>query len=220
MEEEKTRQIVLPGEEIKTEKDLKSGQGTYEENGKIYSKFLGIQQEFGSFISVIPLSGPYMPKSGDKVIGVVTDVEKVGWIVDISCPWQAFLPLSEAVDEFIDMKRVNLNRYFEPDDIIYSEVIDMRRGDVQLSMRSPISRKLKDGVIVEITPSKVPRLIGKEGSMINMIKEKTKTTIRVGQNGIVWVSGEDVDKAIKAVKMIEEKSHIYGLTDEITKLLS
>ncbi|MBS3052656.1 MAG: S1 RNA-binding domain-containing protein [Candidatus Aenigmarchaeota archaeon] len=220
MEDEKIRQIVVPGEEIKTGKDLKSGHGTYEENNKIYSKFLGIPQEFGSFISVIPLSGPYLPKVGDKVIGIVTDVEKAGWIVDIKCPWQAFLPLSEAVDEFIDIKKVNLNRYFEPDDIIYSEVIDTRRGDVHLTMRSQMSRKLKEGVIVEITPSKVPRLIGKDGSMINMIKDKTKTTIRVGQNGIVWISGEDIDKAIKAIKLIEEKSHIYGLTNEIEKLLS
>jgi exosome complex component RRP4 len=66
----------------------------------------------------------------------------------------------------------------------------------------------------------VPRLIGKEGSMINIIKEKTGTIIRVGQNGVVWISGENVDKAIKAIKTIEEKSHIIGLTDEITKLLS
>ena len=56
--------------------------------------------------------------------------------------------------------------------------------------------------------------------MVNLIKEKTGTIIRVGQNGLVWVFGENVNKAIKAIKMIEQKSHIYGLTDEISKLLS
>ena len=76
------------------------------------------------------------------------------------------------------------------------------------------------GVIIKITPSKVPRLIGKQGSMVTLIKEKTGTIIRVGQNGLVWVSGENVDKAIKAIKTIEQKSHIFGLTEEISKLLS
>jgi len=89
-----------------------------------------------------------------------------------------------------------------------------------LTMKEPMARKLKGGVTIRITPSKVPRLIGKEGSMINTIKEKTGTVIRVGQNGVVWISGEKVDKAIKAIKMIEEKSHIIGLTEEISKLLS
>jgi exosome complex RNA-binding protein Rrp4 len=56
--------------------------------------------------------------------------------------------------------------------------------------------------------------------MINTVKEKTGTIIRVGQNGVVWISGEKVEKAIKAIKMIDEKAHIVGLTDEIIKLLS
>ena len=87
-------------------------------------------------------------------------------------------------------------------------------------MKTPISRKLKGGVVIKITPSKVPRLIGKQGSMVNLIKEKTGTVIRVGQNGLVWLDGEKVEKAIKAIKLIDEKSHIYGLTEGISKLLS
>ncbi len=219
MTEEKVRKIVVPGEIVFEGKDKQAGYGTYEEDGKIISKFVGIPHESENHISVIRLSGVYIPKPGDKVIGIITDVEKVGWIVDINAPWQAFLSLSEALDEFVDLKRVNLNRFYDVDDVIYAEVIDTRRGDVQLSVKSPISRKLKDGITIKITPSKVPRLIGKEGSMVNLIKEKTKTMIRVGQNGIVWVSGENIEKAIKAIKFIEEKSHIFGLTDEISKML-
>ncbi len=218
MEEEKVRQIVIPGEVIGEGK--KAGYGTYEDNGKIISKFVGILQESENFVSVVPLSGVYMPKINDRIIGVITDIEKVGWIVDINAPWQGFLSLSEALDEFVDVRRVSLNRFYDVGDVIYAEVVDTRRGDVQLSMKSPISRKLKGGLIMKITPTKVPRLIGKEGSMVNLIKEKTKTMIRVGQNGVVWIDGENIDKAVKSIKLIEEKSHIFGLTDEISRMLS
>jgi exosome complex component RRP4 len=216
----KTRDIVIPGEIIGDVKEKKSGYGTFSEDGKIVSKFLGIPKDSSGYLSVISLSGVYVPRRQDKLIGFITSVEKVGWVVDINSPWTSFLSLSEGVDEFVDLKRTNIRRFFDVGDIIYAQVSDVRASDVQLTMKTPIARKLRGGVTIKITPSKVPRLIGKQGSMINTIKEKTKTIIRVGQNGIVWISGEKVNKAIKAIKLIEEKSHIIGLTDEITKLLS
>jgi len=214
------RKIVVPGEVLGDVKEKNSGYGTFSEDGKIISKFLGIPKDSSGYLSVVPLSGVYTPRRQDKVIGFVISVEKVGWVVDINSPWTSFLSLSEAVDEFVDLKRTDLRRFYDVGDVIYAQVSDVRGSDVQLSMKTPITRKLRGGVTVKITPSKVPRLIGKEGSMINTIKEKTKTIIRVGQNGVVWISGEKINKAIKAVKLIEEKSHIVGLTDEITKLLS
>ncbi len=214
------RELAYPGQILGSKTEYLPSSGTFEENGNIISKYLGILVKSGNYISVVPLAGVYVPKPGDHVIGVVTAVEKVGWVVDINSPWEAFLSLSEGVEEFIDLKRVLLNRYYDEGDVVYAQILSAKRGDVQLTMKGPAFKKLREGVLVKITPSKVPRLIGKEGSMINLIKEKTKTMIRVGQNGIVWISGEKVDKAIMAIKRIDEKSHIYGLTDEITKLLS
>ena len=215
-----TREIVIPGEILGDVKEKKSGYGTFLENGKIISKFLGIPKDSSDYLSVVPLSGVYLPRRDDKIIGFITGVEKAGWVVDINAPWVAFLTISEAVDEFIDFKKTDISRFYDVNDVIYAQISDVKKADIHLTMRTEIARKLKGGVTIKITPSKVPRLIGKEGSMINAIKEKTGTIIRVGQNGIVWISGEKVDKAIKAVKLIEEKSHIVGLTDEITKLLS
>jgi len=216
----KVREIALPGEVLGSTKELKGGAGTFIEDDKVISKFLGVIKRVGNHVSVIPLAGVYVPKRGDMVIGFVTDVEKVGWIVDINSPWQAFLSLSEAVDEFVDLRRTSLTRFYDVGDIIHTQIIDVRKGDIQLTMKAPMARKLKGGVVIKITPTKVPRWIGKGGSMIDMIKEKTKTVIRVGQNGVIWLKGENVEKAIKAIKMIDKKSHIIGLTDEISKMLS
>jgi len=215
----KVREITIPGELIGSEKTFKGGYGTYTEDGKVFSKFVGILRKKNDYVSVIPLSGVYIPQINDDVIGIITDVQKFGWNVDINSPWEGFLSLSEGVDEYVDLKKVRMTKYFDLGDIIYTQVVSSRGGDVQLSMESPISRKLKGGTIVKITPNKVPRLIGKKGSMVNMIKDKTGTNIRIGQNGLVWVSGEDISKAVKAIKMVEEKSHVYGLTEEISKFL-
>lgn len=218
-DEGKVREITIPGELIGSEKTFKGGYGTYTEDGKVFSKFVGILRKKNDYVSVIPLSGVYIPQINDDVIGIVIDVQKFGWTVDINSPWEGFLSLSEGVDEYVDLKKVKMAKYFDLGDIIYTQVLSSRGSDVQLSMGSPISRKLRGGTIVKITPNKVPRLIGKKGSMVNMIKDKTGTNIRIGQNGLVWVSGDDISKAVKAIKMVEEKSHVYGLTEEIAEFL-
>ena len=55
--------------------------------------------------------------------------------------------------------------------------------------------------------------------MVEMIKELTGTQIVVGQNGIVWVKGENESIAAEAILLIEQKSHVQGLTDQIKEIL-
>jgi exosome complex component RRP4 len=75
----------------------------------------------------------------------------------------------------------------------------------------------KEGRIIDVTPSKVPRLIGRSGSMIAMLKNETNCNIFVGQNGRIWLTGKDkgMDMAVKAIFKIERESHIPGLTDRM-----
>ena len=78
--------------------------------------------------------------------------------------------------------------------------------------------KLENGFIFHISPNRVPRIIGREGSMISLIKEKTGTIITVGQNGWIWVKGDRIDDEIKARKAIEfvaEKVYVDGLTEKM-----
>ncbi|HDJ96670.1 MAG TPA: RNA-binding protein, partial [Candidatus Aenigmarchaeota archaeon] len=67
-EEKKVREIVIPGQFLGEGKSL---HGTYFENGKVFSKFLGIVKQRGNGFMVIPLAGKYRPKIGDKVIGII-----------------------------------------------------------------------------------------------------------------------------------------------------
>lgn len=212
--------VVLPGDFLEERKGRRLGSGVYEEGEKVFSKFLGVPRINENEIYVIPMSGTYLPRFGDKIIGVVETVEISGWFVDINCPYSAFLPLSEAVDEFVDLQRAELTRYFDVGDIIFCKLSRVTKNkNVQASMRDFESRKLRNGVLLKVTPTRIPRIIGKEGSMIMMIKNKTGCEIFTGQNGLVWIRGENKEKAIEAIMTIERESHTSGLTEKIEKML-
>jgi exosome complex component RRP4 len=216
----KDKQVVLPGSKIVESIDYLPGRNCYRDGNSIYSKRLGVVYYKGRVIDVVPLSGKYMPETDDMVIGKVAEVQYSGWIIDINAPYKGFLPLS-GVRGFIEPSRTDLSKIYGVGEFIYarvSEVTPMK--DVRLSMKDPSTRKFESGRIMRISPVKVPRVIGKQGSMINMIKDRTGCRISVGQNGTIWLQGEKENLAAKAIMEIEENSQIPGLTDHIGKLLN
>jgi len=217
----KTKEIVLPGDFIDEREGRKLDTGVYLEGNKVFSKVLGISRVDENEISVIALSGAYIPKVGDKVIGVISEVEISGWSVDINSPYTAFLPFSEAVEEFVDMSRTDLSRYFDIGNIIYCRVSKVTKNKVvQVSMDDMSAKKLYGGITLKVTPTKVPRMIGRGGSMISLIKTKTNCEIIPGQNGVVWIRGEDKTKAIETILTVEKESHTVGLTEKIEGMLA
>ena len=211
------RKLVICGDPLG---EGRAGHGAYEENGKVFSRFVGLAEQKNGMYFVIPLSGIYNPKKGDGVIGKVEDVIFSKWLIDINSPYQAALALNEAVDEFVDLTKNDLTKYFSYGDLIFAEILSVTKTkNVQLSMKERKCRKLKGGRIIRVTPSKVPRIIGRSGSMVEMIKQMTGTQIVVGQNGLVWVKGDNEDIATEAVLLIEEKSHKSGLTEDVKSLL-
>jgi len=93
---------------------------------------------------------------------------------------------------------------------------------IHVSMQDHGLRKLAGGMVVEVSPSKVPRVIGRNGSMIQMLKNETGCRIYVGQNGRIWIDGEldNILKAVEAIKMIEEEAHSLGLTEKVKRFLA
>jgi exosome complex component RRP4 len=92
---------------------------------------------------------------------------------------------------------------------------------VQLTMQEREARRLTGGMVMEISPTKVPRVIGKQGSMISLIKELTGCQIYVGQNGRIWLDGSDRDTAIaaRAIRLVEERAQAFGLTEAVHELI-
>ena len=211
------KDLVVPGE-LLAEDDYYPGRGTFEDDGKICSKLLGLVSLRNKKISVIPLKSKYLPKKGDVVIGKIDDVRFSMWGVDINSPYSGILPASEVFGR----EKKELSRVFDIGDVLFLRIVDVDEvKKVKLGLKGRGMGKFKGGVIVDIAPTKVPRLIGKKGSMINMIKDKTGCKIVVGQNGLVWVKGnEDMEQIVKnIIKLIERKAHTSGLTDRIKNKL-
>lgn len=214
--------IVLPGDSIAKGMDLLPSKGTYREGEEIVSTVIGIMKAKDNVINVVPLFGPYNPRVGDQVIGRIVEVAHSHWLVDIGTSYHAALMVKDGVSEYVDLDRVKLTKYYKKGDLIVARVANKEDVTfVKLSTRGPGLRKLVGGKVIEVTPSKIPRVIGKEGSMVNILKTKTNTNIIAGQNGFIWISGEPLNemKAAEAIGVIENHSHTQGLTEKIEKFL-
>lgn len=216
------REIVIPGEEIEEGEGVVSGQGTYRSEDKIYASKIGFVKRDDRVINVMPLSGPYTPEEGDKIIGRIKSVSISGWQVDFGIPYTAYLPIGKAVEEYVELPESDLSDYYGVGDLVVANIIKVSKlMRISLSLEGPRYKKLKGGRIVKMSSWKIPRLIGKKGSMINMIKRLTDCEIIIGQNGWVWVSGEPEKELLvaEAIRKIEKESLKKGLTDEIKKML-
>ena len=57
--------------------------------------------------------------------------------------------------------------------------------------------------------------------MIQMIKNLTDCRIIMGQNGVIWIDGENenMDAATKAIEMINAEAQASNLTERVKKFL-
>lgn len=213
-----TKKFVIPGDLVDDGK-LRPGTGTYKSEGKIYASNLGFKNIRADYINVIPLAGKYIPKINDMVIGTIVNVGSSKWLVDINSPYPAPLHINE-VPWKVDFG--DTGRFLKIGDSILANVFSVDEiKRVQISLKGVGLRRLTGGQIVDIIPTKVPRLIGKGGSMISLIKQHTGCRIFVGQNGRIWLDGklEDIALTIKVIRKIESKAHLSGLTNEIETYL-
>ena len=217
----KDKSIVVPGEEVAVGMDFLPTEGVYRDGDKLYASRLGLLSIDGRLVKLIPLAGKYLPKRGDVIVGKVIDVTISGWRIDINSAYTAMLSMKDASAEFI-ARGADLTRYFTFGDYIVTNIVNVTSQNlVDLTMKGPGLKKLSEGMVISVAPNKVPRIIGKQGSMVSMIKDATGCKIIVGQNGVVWLQGEPEQEliAVAALRKIESESHISGLTDRIKLFL-
>jgi len=214
--------IVTPGELIAEGMEYIPAGKTFREKEKIYSSVVGILYIKGRVLKVVPLSGKYMPKKGDVIIGRIINIGFAGWQLDINSPYLADLNIGEAVSEYVDLAKTDLSKFFDIGDWVLAEVISISEGKfVKLTAKHKPYRKLVGGNIIYVSPTKVPRIIGRQGSMIKILKDLTQCDILVGQNGVIWIRGapERMLLVERAIRKIEREAHISGLTERINQFL-
>lgn len=219
--EVKDKEIVVPGEIIATGMSFLPGRGTYRKDETIMAKKLGLINIDGKVIKLVPLSGEYIPRLNDRVIARVSDVLISGWRLELKSAYTAILSMKDATSEFIP-RGADLTKYLNLGNYCVVKITNVTSQKlIDVTMRGPGLHKLRGGRIVEVDSHKVPRIIGKEGSMVMMIKQATGCNITVGQNGVIWIEGspESEIKAVEAIHFIEKHAHTPGLTEKVSKFL-
>ena len=198
---------------------MKPGPGTYRTGGKVYASVLGLLSSRPPIVQVIPLSGRYIPKPRDIVIGTVTDVQGTFWLLDIGAPRWAPLHMTGTAWK---IEVGETDRYLHVGDAVTVEVENLDpTGRIGVTMLGENLGKLEGGTIVHISPARVPRVVGRGGSMVGMISRLTGAQIVVGQNGRIWVNGApDAIRRVAAVlRLIDENGHRSGLTERVESFL-
>jgi exosome complex component RRP4 len=211
----KKRFIVVPGEVIVKGEDYLPSEGTRREGENIIASRFGLAEESGRVIKVISISGAFVPRRGNVVIGRILDITFHGWLVDIDYASSGFLPVEES-PRFI--RKEEMGSFLAIGDVISAKVWSVKPKGIDLILKGKGLGKLEGGFTFRVIPSRVPRIIGREGSMINLIKEKTGCNISVGQNGWIWIRGPNTDsemRARKAIEFIVDKVQVEGLTEKM-----
>ena len=215
----KKRKIVVPGEVIVSGEDFLPSEGARREGADIIANKFGLAEEAGRVIKVISITGAFVPRRNNVVIGRVTNITMNGWVIDIDSAQSAFLPIDES-PRFIN--KHEMDQFLAIGEIIVAKIWSINQRGVDLSLKSRGLGKLEGGFIFRVSPNRVPRIIGREGSMISLIKEKTGTEITVGQNGWIWIGTDSIEgsiKARKACEFISDNISIEGLTEKVEEML-
>lgn len=217
------RNVVVPGDLIAEGMDVLPGNGTYRSGDKLFASRVGLVSIRGSVIKIIPLRGRYIPQKDDLIVGEVISVGPSSWAIDMRAPDSGSLTVSEGVGRFVDINREDITRYFDIGDLVFAKIVRVTKTMYSiLTARGPGLGKLDPSMTIEVNTTKVPRIIGKKGSMLGMLKQETGAGIVVGQNGIIWVKGNTREEELKIkeiILFIEKNSHKQGLTEQVKKML-
>ncbi len=197
------KKVVIPGE-LLSEERKKLGANVYVFDGKIYSRVLGITDDEKEVADVVALRGMYIPRREDTVVGIVNRVVFAGYGIDVN----------SFADSFIPKKAMRT-------DLRLGDVIIAKVEDINELKEADLSfpRKMGGGEIIEITAVKSPRLIGKNGSMLDVLTNGTNCEIFVGKNGRVWARDGNINLLKKAVQFVDENSYKNNLTKAVEELL-
>ncbi len=153
-----------------------------------FEKKLGIVKEKERVVSVEPIHSKYIPRPGDLVIGYVEGCTNNIWFVDIGAPFNAILPMSlgPSKAEFGGARSV----------IDIGEAIICRVQEVEETHSSVVSmkgmglRKINFGIVEQLPPHLIGRIIGKGGKFLSELKSNSECRIVVADNGRIWVDGD------------------------------
>ncbi len=225
-QEQIERKIVTPGDEV-ADAGFKvvTPNTIYVKGDKYYSLVVGLAKKDlkNKTISIIPLEGYYYPKKDDVVVGIVTSVGLTSWEVDIRAPFPGILYASDFLGKPVNPAKEDLTNYLDVGDVVIAKIDTFdRTRDPHLTTRGRGLGKVKKGTVIEVSPVKVPRLIGRKGSMQSVLEGETGCRLVIGMNGRIVINcpNQDAEEMlVLAIRKIEREAHTTGLTDRVKEFI-
>ena len=213
--------FVLPGDVISNgSSSLK--QNVILEGDKLVSTTIGFTEINDGAVDVIALTGLYISAVDDLVIGKIVSHNALSWEVDINSSYRAMLPASDIFGKDYSPSRDDLSLKLIIGDIVLARIVNSDSRRPLITINGQNLGKIDDGELIKISPAKVPRLIGKHGSMIQSIEESTGASITIGQNGWVIFKSDNpisLKNAIASIKMADLILHDDNLEEKIQNML-
>jgi exosome complex component RRP4 len=219
---ESKKRYVLPGDVITTA-PLRLQANVTLEGKRIISTAIGLSDVSYDSVRVIPLSGIYLPKVDDLVIGMIKYIHGNSWFADINSCYEGMLLAKDVFGRGSNATLGEMKASLDKSDLILARIANSdRTREPLLSISGQNLGKIDSGELVKISPTKIPRLIGKHGSMIQTIESSTNATITIGQNGLIVLKCDDsagLKKAIESIKMMDKALHNTNLEEKIQNIL-
>ena len=219
---ESKKRYVLPGDFITTA-PLRLQGNVVLEGKRVIATSIGLSDVSADSVRVIPLTGVYMPKIDDLVIGIIQYIFGNSWFADINSCYQGMLLGQDVFGRGSYPTLNDMKERLGKSDLIFAKIVNYdRTREPLISINGQNLGKIDDGELIKISPAKVPRLIGKHGSMIQSIEESTGASITIGQNGWVIFKSDNpisIKNAIASIKMADLILHDDNLEEKIQNML-
>ena len=215
-------QFVLPGDIIVTG-DYQPEQNVILEGDRLMSTAIGFSEIKDDLVTVTPLTGLYTPKTDDLVIGKIVSHNALSWEVDINSYYSGILTAFDIFGKDYSASRDDLSLKLNTGDIILARIANVNSRDPLLTIAGENLGKIDSGELIKISPSKIPRLIGKHGSMIQTIEASTNISITVGQNGLIifkYDNSTGLKNAIASIKMIAMTYEDANIEEKVQNILN
>jgi len=191
-------EIIVPGDLIY--KEPKRFEGSFVDNGSTYASVVSVKYDD----RVVALKGKYRPIIGDYIVGIISEVKFNCFVVDLNSPYVGEISSRETREPF------------QVGDIVSAAITDVDEVNEAMLVEP---RKMWGGRLLEIEAVKIPRVIGKNSSMLAMIEDGTQCRIFVGKNGRLYLKGGNLALAEMCILKISKEAHLHGLTDRIKNFI-
>ena len=219
---ESKKRYVLPGDVITTA-PLRLRENVTLKGKRILATAIGLSDVYHDSVRVIPLTGVYIPKIDDLVIGKIKYIHGNSWFADINSCYEGMLLAKDVFGRGSNTTLSDMKTRLDKSDLILARIANYdRTREPLLSIAGQNLGKIDSGELIKISPTKIPHLIGKHGSMIQTIEAATNATVTIGQNGLIVLKCDNsagLKKAIASIKMMDKALHDTNLMEKVQNLL-